>query len=806
MHYTEIMSKSADNKDKTKKTSLINPTDLSGLFQTIKDIEYDDGSTPRDIMAERERFQMFTDSIPFGIALVNKNGFHTYLNPKFIEMFGYKLEEIPDRETWFEKAYPEASYRRYVRSRWLDNDGFHKPEEKKALMLNISCKDGSVKAIHLFPVQLKTGETLLLYEDFTELMAAREALQKSENKLRLLYEKSVDPIFIFDGNRYLDCNEAAIKIMHAPNKEQLLKCGPLDISPERQPDGELSSEKEILLLSKLLKGGSSHFEWLHRNFDGEDFLVDVSLTKITLHDEKSFIYVMWRDITERKRVEEKIEHLSCFPRFNPNPILETDMEGNITFYNQATMETLRGLGVREDPVLFLPENVKDVLKDFRYGKKTQYCSEIEINGSHLDVSIYYLKRFETTHIYINNITERKNTEEALKVSEERYRNMFDSIPLPTIVYYLDTLSIMDVNDAAIRHYGYSRDEFIGMTIKDIVPQEDIPDLLKHSSKTDPSQVRGLWRHKKKDGTIIYVEVTAHALQFANKQYRIAIIDDVTEVRKSAAELQFTQFAVDRAAVGIIWIREDANILYANDETCRSLGYSNKELLDMTIHDINPEYKKETWRKVWHNVKRLGSITIETLYKRKDEIIFPVELTGNYMEYDGQGYICAIVRDITERKKTEESLKRREEELQVESNRLEEANTALKVLLKHREDDKKEMEEKFLSNIKELVFPYVEKLKKGRLDSSQVAYLEIIEANMNDIVSPFLQRMSLKYSNFTQTEIQVANIIKVGKTTKEIAELMNVSKGTIDSHRNNIRSKLGLNRKKVNLRAYLLSIA
>jgi DNA-binding CsgD family transcriptional regulator len=227
---------------------------------------------------------------------------------------------------------------------------------------------------------------------------------------------------------------------------------------------------------------------------------------------------------------------------------------------------------------------------------------------------------------------------------------------------------------------------------------------------------------------------------------------------------------------------------------------------MSVHDINPEYKQETWGTAWRNVKRVGSITVETLYKRKDGVIFPVELTGNYMEYDGRGYICAIVRDITERKKTEESLKKREEELQIESNRLEEANTALKVLLKHREDDKKEMEEKFLSNIKELVLPYVDKLKKSRLDSNQGAYLEIIEANMNDIISPFLQRMSLKYSNFTQTEIQVANLIKVGKTTKEIAELMKVSKGTIDTHRNNIRTKLGLNRKKVNLRAYLLSIA
>ena len=197
-------------------------------------------------------------------------------------------------------------------------------------MLDITCKNGSVKAIRLSPVQLKTGETLIIYEDFTELIAAREARKESENKLRLLYEKSVDPIFIFNGDRFLDCNEAAIKIMHASNKEQLLKCGPLDISPEMQPDGALSSEKGKLVLSKLLEEGSSHFEWLCRNFDEKDFLVEVSLTKIPFHDEKPFIYVVCRDITERKRAEEIIEHLSYFPRLNPNPILETDMEGNIT--------------------------------------------------------------------------------------------------------------------------------------------------------------------------------------------------------------------------------------------------------------------------------------------------------------------------------------------------------------------------------------------------------------------------------------------------------------------------------------------
>ena len=93
-----------DSSDKTKKTSLSSSSDLSGLFQTMEDTEYNIEDTTVEVLAERKRFQMFTDSIPFGIALIDKNGFHTYLNPKFIEMFGYELKDIPNRETWFEKA------------------------------------------------------------------------------------------------------------------------------------------------------------------------------------------------------------------------------------------------------------------------------------------------------------------------------------------------------------------------------------------------------------------------------------------------------------------------------------------------------------------------------------------------------------------------------------------------------------------------------------------------------------------------------------------------------------------------------
>lgn len=97
------------------------------------------------------------------------------------------------------------------------------------------------------------------------------------------------------------------------------------------------------------------------------------------------------------------------------------------------------------------------------------------------------------------------------------------------------------------------------------------------------------------------------------------------------------------------------------------------------------------------------------------------------------------------------------------------------------------------------------MKRGRLHPEQISYVDIVETNLNDILSPFLQKMSVKYANFTSTEIQVANLIKAGKTSKEIADIMNVSTGTIDTHRNNIRAKLNLNRKKINLRTYLNSL-
>ena len=160
-------------------------------------------------------------------------------------------------------------------------------------------------------------------------------------------------------------------------------------------------------------------------------------------------------------------------------------------------------------------------------------------------------------------------------------------------------------------------------------------------------------------------------------------------------------------------------------------------------------------------------------------------------------LVGTTMDITEHKRAEEAL-------EAKSRGLQEANTALKVLLEHRDEDRRELEERVVSNVKQLVLPYVELLKKGRLDPSQQVAADFVEANLKQILSPLLN--NLRSFHFTPRQLEIIALMKEGRTTKEIAALLQVSKEAIDMQRFLIRKRLGLTKGKANLRSYLLSLA
>ncbi len=163
------------------------------------------------------------------------------------------------------------------------------------------------------------------------------------------------------------------------------------------------------------------------------------------------------------------------------------------------------------------------------------------------------------------------------------------------------------------------------------------------------------------------------------------------------------------------------------------------------------------------------------------------------------------REIIDRKRAEKKLKKNEKELKDKSSALREVNTALNVLLKNREEDQAQMEDVIVANVKDLVQPFLEKLSQSKLDEKQATYVEIIQDNISNIISPFLRQIPMKFFDLTPTEIQIADLVRKDKTTKEIAQILNASTKTIEAHRNRLRKKLGLTNQRIQLRDYLMTL-
>jgi PAS domain S-box-containing protein len=407
-----------------------------------------------------------------------------------------------------------------------------------------------------------------------------------------------------------------------------------------------------------------------------------------------------------------------------------------------------------------------------------------------------------------DITELRETEKALKQSEANYRTIFENSGTAIVVLEEDT-TISLVNGECYKVLGYYPSELEGKKKAwELVVEADREKMLayhriRRSNPDSPPKAYEL-RLLHRSGRVKEFQVIAAMIPGTTKS--IVSFFDLSERKEIEAALAESEKKYrdifERATEGIFQTGLRGEVLNANPAFARILGYKSASDVMRSVSDVTAEIcydnkQRERIRKLLTESGQVRAMEVEGRRRDGKKIWVTVNMlvvrgtAGQALFYEG------TLADITARKKMEE-------EIRTKTESIEETNAALRVLLKHRESDNVELEEKVIQNVRELVLPYVERIRRSN-SARDVALAEIVESNLNDILTPFVKRMAAKYMTFTPKEIQIADLMKKGKSTKEIAGLLNLSVRTVDVHRYKIRQKLDIKNKKINLQSYLLSL-
>jgi PAS domain S-box-containing protein len=269
------------------------------LGQRATDAADSDNNDGVPLWQSPERYRIAIENIDDAVAITAGRK-RLYVNRAFIDMFSYRNMEEALAEEAYSQTHPDDLERvtGYAEAR-------QRGEPASRCEFRAIRKDGVV--IHVETTAKKAltedGDVwLACLRDITERRRVEEALCESEEKFRLLFENSIYPVFLLDGERFTDCNETALRLTGCPGKDLLINRSPWELSPERQPDGRLSIDKARDLIAETLKNGSNHFEWVRLTLSGKEVWTEVSQTVIPIRG-RQIIYNEWRDITDRKETE-----------------------------------------------------------------------------------------------------------------------------------------------------------------------------------------------------------------------------------------------------------------------------------------------------------------------------------------------------------------------------------------------------------------------------------------------------------------------------------------------------------------------
>jgi two-component system, cell cycle sensor histidine kinase and response regulator CckA len=626
-----------------------------------------------------ERFRMLCENAPFGMVMISKGGVYEYVNPKFTEIFGYDLSDVPNGRAWLRKGFPDEAYRHEAIAAWIEDLRRSDPGETRPRIFSVTCKDGTKKIIQFRPVKLSTGQDMMTFEDITDRVRAEEARREAENVYRTLVDTSPDPIIMYDleGN-LIAVNQQAATAYGLSSPEELLA----KIKNVSDILDEESQEKAAANLKKTLATGSTRKnEYTIIRKDGSSLPVEVNSSTVRTADgaPKAFISVI-RDIAVRKQAEQRLreseERLELAVQSADLGIWDWYPETGLVVYNKRYAEML---GIANDRKAYHidfwkgrvhPDDLSRVMNlwdEHLHGLTPKYRSEYRLRDSkgnwkwvlaHGKVSERGDggKPLRLTGTAVD-ITERKQAEEALKLSDSAISSSISGIAMAdfagTIIY---------PNPAALRLWGYvDESEIIGRRLVDFfVMDHRAIQAWKTAVKT------GSWvgdlTARRKDGSNVEIQTAATVVR-DNDGKPTAIMAsflDFTGRKRAEQALRESEekyralFEESRDAV-FMTTRE--GILIDANQAFRDLfGFTREETENMDIVKmyINPEYRK----RFQEEVERKSSVKdYEINFRKKDGTELDCLLTST-VRRDNKGIILGyqgIIRDVTDLKKIQRQL-------------------------------------------------------------------------------------------------------------------------------------------------------
>jgi PAS domain S-box-containing protein len=494
----------------------------------------------------------------------------------------------------------------------------------------------------------------------------KEILKASKERFRLLSEAAEEGVAIHDNGVIIEVNKACARMFQYELSDMI----GMNTEKLATPESWMTIKKHIST------GYDKPYEGIGVRKDGSTFVCSL-VGKPYEYKGRTLRVATFSDITDRKRMEDDLRRSErYFKEITENTsdiIIITDEKGDIK-YCSPSMERFAGYKPEE----VIGKNAFKYIHPDEAKRATDEYNEAIQNRNHplppnsfriihKDGSIRYfdgtgkvlLDNQDIAGVVMNvhDITDRKRIEESLRASEEKFASAFRYSPNAMCISTISDGQYVDVNEIYLNILGYKREDLIDRTSSDInlwVDMAERQSMLKELAKTGKVTNFEL-RFRDKQGEIHWGLASASLIKIAGESYVLTQTMDTTELKKLEENLLMTQFSMDCASHNIQWLNDSGKIIYANDASIASLGYTREELLTMTIHDIDPDFPAEDWLPHIDKLKRQRFLTFESRHRKKDGSIFPVEVTCNYFEYKGRLYSCAFDCDITERRKIEDAL-------------------------------------------------------------------------------------------------------------------------------------------------------